>query len=137
MSLIVTRARIKEKCAVTDSSYDSAIDNILADYVLPIEFAMRQEHIADTGNLGLQATLNLGALEICCGEFVSQRLREPGAAEGIEVDGLVLTPFIQMSARDPSGLVIAGWTRLKPFLKAGIDVGPIAGVLSGFKEVEP
>lgn len=134
MSLTVTRARIKEKCAVTDSSYDTPIDNIIADYVAPIEYAIRNEYIADTGNSGLQTTLNLAALEICCGEFVAQRLREPGAAEGIEIEGLVLTPFFRRSARDPSGLIFAGWTRLIPFLKSGIDIGPIAGVLSGFKE---
>lgn len=136
MALTVTRARIKEKCAVTDTSYDTAIDNILADYVPAIEFAVRPEYVSDSGNTGLQATLNLGALEVCCGEFVAQRLREPGAAEGIQVDGLSLTPFFSRSARDPSGLVLAGWTRLKPFLKLGVDVGPIAGVLSGWKETD-
>ena len=136
MSLTVTRARVKEKCAVTDSSYDTPIDNIIADYVPPIEYAIRPEWIADVGNTGLQATLNLGALEICCGEFIAQRLREFGAAEGIELEGIVLTPFFRRSARDPGGLIVAGWARLKPFLKAGIEVGPITGVLSGFKEVE-
>lgn len=136
MSLNVTRARIKEKCAVTDSTYDTPIDNIIADYVPPIEFAIRPEYIADTGNSGLQATLNLAALEICCGEFVSQRCREPGAGESIELEGVSLTPLLQKSARDPSGLIIAGWTRLKPFLKGGIDVGPIAGIQSAFREVD-
>ncbi|MCC7231214.1 MAG: hypothetical protein IT203_12545 [Fimbriimonadaceae bacterium] len=136
MSLTVTRARIKEKCAVDDSSFDTPIDNILADYLPAIEYAIQPGAISDLGNTGLQATLNLGALEICCGEFVAQRLREPGAAEGIELEGIVLTPFFRRSARDPSGLVIAGWARLKPFLKAGIEVGPISGVLSAFKEVE-
>lgn len=134
MSLTVTRARVKERCAIADSSYDTPIDNIISDYVSTIEYAIRPEYVADTGNTGLQATLNLGALEICSGEFIAQRLREPGAAENIEIEGIVLQSFFRRSARDPSGLVLAGWTRLKPFLKTGVDFGPIAGVLSALRE---
>ena len=134
MSLTVTRARIKEKCGIDDSSYDTPIDNLISDYVAPIEFSVRSEYIADTGNSGLQATLNLAALEICCGEFIAQLLREPGASESVSIEGLTLTPFFTRSARDPSGLIVAGWSRLRPFLKTGIDIGPIAGVLSGYKE---
>lgn len=136
MALTVTRARVKERCAVLDSSNDSAIDNIIADYVAPVEFAIRAEYVADTGNVGLQATLNLAALEICSGEFVAQRCREVGAGETISLEGISLTPFLQRSLRDPSGLILAGWARLKPFLKGGVEVGPIVGVMSAFKEVE-
>lgn len=136
MSLTVTRARIKEKCAVTDSSYDSAIDNIITDYVAAIEFAIRSEYVADTGNSDLQATLNLAALEVCCGEFMAQRYREPGAGESTSIEGVSLTPFLVKSARDPSGLIQSGWNRLKPFLKIGMELGPISGVLSAYREVE-
>jgi len=134
MSLSVTRARVKERCAVTDTTYDTSIDNIISDHVPAIEYAIRPEYVADSGNTGLQATLNLGALETCCGEFLAQRCREPGYAETFELDGIALTPFLQKSARDPSGLVLAGWTRLRPFLKTGVDFGPIAGVLSTLRE---
>jgi hypothetical protein len=136
MSLTVTRARVKERCAIADTTYDTPIDNVISDYVPPIEYAIRPEYVADTGNTGLQATLNLAALEICCGEFVAQRCREPGFAESIELDGLSLTPLLQRSARDPSGLVSAGWNRLRPYLKVGVELGPVAGILSGFKEEE-
>jgi hypothetical protein len=134
MALSVTRARVKERCAIADTAYDTPIDNIISDYVPAVEFAIRPEYVADTGNTGLQATLNLGALEICSGEFVAQRLREPGAAENIEIEGIALQSFFTRSARDPSGLVLAGWSRLKPFLKTGVDFGPIAGVLSALRE---
>lgn len=136
MSLSVTRARVKEKCGIADTSYDTPIDNIIADYVPAIEFAILDDRIADTTNTGLQATLNLGALEICCGEFVAQRCREPGFADALELDGLSLTPYFEKSARDPSGLVSAGWYRLKPYLKSGVDVGPYVQILSGLKETE-
>ena len=134
MSLSVTRARVKERCGVADTTYDSAIDNVIADYVAAIEFAIESEYIADTANVGLQATLNLGALEICCGEFYAQRFREPGAGDVLELDGISLRPLFDQSARDPSGLVLAGWSRLAPFSKSGIRALPIAGVLSAFKE---
>ena len=136
MSLTVTRARVKEKCGISDTAYDTPIDNIIADYVLAIEYAIADDRLADTSNTGLQATLNLAALEICCGEFVAQRCREAGFAETLELDGLRLTPFFERSARDPSGLVLAGWSRLKPYLKSGVEVGPLVEILSGFKESE-
>ncbi len=134
MALTVTRSRIKERCAVSDSAYDSAIDNIISDYVPVIEFAVRNEFLVDVSNAGLQATLNLAALEICCGEFLGQRMREPGTAEKISVEGLSVEPVLQKSFRDPSGLVLVGWTRLRPYLKSDIGFGPMARVLSGLKE---
>lgn len=134
MSLTVTRDRVKERCAVADSTFDTAIDHIIEDHVPAIEYAVQAGHLADTSNTGLQATLNLGALEICGGEFLALRSREPGVADVVEIEGISLTPFFTKSARDPGGLVAAGWARLKPFLKAGIEVGPISGVLSGFRE---
>ena len=136
MALTVTRARIKERCAVSDSSYDSAIDNIIADYVAPVEFAIRDEYVADIGSAGLQATLTLGALEICCGEFVAQRCREVGAADAISLEGISMTPFLMKSARDLSGLIASGWARLNPFLKGSHEGGPSVGILSAFKEQE-
>jgi hypothetical protein len=134
MSLTVTRARIKEKCGVADTTYDTPIDNIISDYVAAIEYSVEDQYIADVSNPGLQATLNLGALEVCCGEFYAQRFREPGAADVLDVDGIVLKPNFDGSARDPSGLVLAGWSRLAPYLKSGVQALPIAGVLSAFKE---
>jgi hypothetical protein len=134
VALSVTRSRVKEKCGISASTYDTAIDNIIADYVPAIEFAIRTEYVAAVSNVGLQATLNLGALEICCGEFMAQRFRETGTALAVAPDGFPMLQFFHGSARDPSGLVGAGWQRLKPYLGVGASVGVSVGVISGLKE---
>lgn len=111
MSLSVTRARVKEKCGIADSSSDSAIDNLIAEMVPAIEFSVSPEFVADTSNTGLQALLNLGALELVCGEFLDQLLRPPGTSEGLSMFGLTLSPA------PPSGIGAQGAARLAPYLK--------------------
>lgn len=113
MALNVTRARVKEKCGIAATTYDSTIDSLIAEFVPAIQFAIRPEHIADTGNTGLQATLNLGAVEIVAAEFLDQLAREPGAFETVTVGDLTLAP----SDRPARLLQSAGWRRLGPYLK--------------------
>lgn len=136
MALSVSRSRVKEKCGISASTYDTAIDNIIADYVPAIEFAIRAEYVAAVSNSGLQATLNLGALEICCGEFMGQKFRENGTALSVAPDGFPMLIFYHGSARDPSGLVAAGWQRLQPYVAGGSATGTSVGVISGLKDVE-
>jgi hypothetical protein len=113
MALSVTRARVKEKCGISGTTYDSTIDNLISEMAAVIEHFVRPEHIADTGNTGLQATLNLGATEIVCGEFLDQLSREPGALEKIVLGDLELEP-----AHGPAFFIRKqGWGRLRPYLK--------------------
>lgn len=130
MALSVTRSRIKEKCSIASTTYDTTIDNLIAEQVPVITYAIRDEHIADTGNTGLQATLNLGALEVVCGEILDQIRRETGAMEHVRLGDFELWPAIAKDALGPLGLKEAGWARLKPFLKADLS-GRSAGVASG------
>ncbi len=116
MSIIITRTRVKEKCGIADTSLDTTIDNLIAELGPAIEYSLRPEFIADTGNTGLQATLNLGATEIVCSELLAQILRPAGAAESISIAGLSLGPI--KDAEDRDGLRAQGLARLAPYLKA-------------------
>ena len=114
MALSVTRARVKEKCGFTGTTYDATIDNLISEMAGVIEHSIHPGHIADTGNAGLQATLNLGATEIVCAEFLEQLAREPGASEKLTIGELSLEPV-----NDPAFFIRKqGWARLKPYLKA-------------------
>lgn len=115
MSLTVTRSRVKEKCGIADTSLDTTIDNLITELVPVIEYSIRDEHLNDTGNAGLQATLSLGATEIVCSEILAQTLRPPGAGESIVIAGLSLGAIADADA--PSGLKAQGLARLLPYLK--------------------
>jgi hypothetical protein len=132
MSLSVTRSRVKEKCGIAVTTYDTTIDNLIAEIVPVIQYAIREEHIADTGNSPLQATLNLGATEIVSAEFLDQLGREPGAFETVSLDGFELKP----SAAPAFILRRRGLARLRPFGKRDI-ANAIGGVAaSGIKNEE-
>jgi hypothetical protein len=100
---------VKEKCGIAVTDYDTTIDNLIAEQLPAIEYSVRPEHISD-GNAGLQATLNLAAAEIVCGEFLAQLGRTPGYLDRLRLGDLEIWP-----AR--SGLTESGWSRLHPFLK--------------------
>lgn len=121
MSLTVTRARVKEKCGIADTTYDSTLDNLIAEIVPTLEYVLGAEYLADTGNAPLQATLNLGAAEIVCAEFLEQLARQPGAGETIVLEGFELRPSFEAAA----DLRRRALARLQPFAKR--DIGNAAG----------
>lgn len=118
MALSVTRARVKEKCSISTSSYDATIDNLISELVPAISFAIRDEHLADTGNTGLQATLNLAAAEIVCGEILEQTQREQGAMEKVRLGDFELWPPSPKDWIAVLAIKDSGWKRLAPYLKA-------------------
>lgn len=118
MSITVSRSRVKEKCGIADASSDTTIDNLILEVVPVVEYAIRYEHLADTSNSGLQATLTLGATEIVAGEFAAQLLRTPGYGEIARIAGVVVEPLGLSRPADPAGLIGQGWTRLRPYLKS-------------------
>lgn len=148
MAITVTRSRVKEKCGISGTDYDSTIDNLIDEQVPVIEYAIRDEVLADS-SAGLQATLELGATEIVCGEFMGQRLREPGAADEVCVGEVSLKPFRGVphqfadahrlplgfapggDASDPFCMRALGWRRLRPYLKVDPAVPVVSEVLSG------
>lgn len=125
MALTITRARVKEKCAIADGTYDATIDNLIAEMAPVVEFAILASALADTGNTGLQATLSLGATEVVCGEFLAQKKRLENAEPPA---GGAARPF---DPTDPARLAAKGWKRLRPYLKVDPPFARQGGVRVG------
>lgn len=119
MALVVTVATVRAKCRIPDTSLDAEIDALIDEQLPVIEYSILAEHIANTGDTGLQATLNLGAAEVIAGEFLAQTFREPGVAEVIEIGELKIGDRLPPRApiNDPHLLKDQGWKRLAPYVK--------------------
>ena len=130
MSLIVTTTKVREKSGLTGTAYDTKINNLIADWVPTIEHALSPEHLDNTGDTRLQATLNLGATELVSGELLAQIGREPGASEGLKFGWLEVKPAMTNLA-DPYGLKAQGAQRLRPYLKHTDRLQGSLGVLAG------
>lgn len=127
MSLTVTRAKIKEMCGISGTEFDTPIDNLIAELVPVVEYAIKPEHISAIGDAGLQATLELAAAEVVAGEFLAQLGRHPGAFDTIQIGDLFVTPFLA-DVGDPFGLKVQGWNRLRPFLRIDPAMPAMAAV---------
>ncbi len=116
MALVVTRDAVKRTAAMTSSAYDTQIDALIADLTPVIEYTLSPDALADPL---LEAVLSRAATEIIAGEFLAQRLREPGATESFEAGGVRVgeSPQSRADLSDPYGLMQRGWARLAPFLK--------------------
>lgn len=134
MSLSVTSSRVKEKCGITVSDFDATISNLISEITPVVEFAIRAEHLADSGNAGLQATLKLGLTEVICGELLEQIAREPGALESVRIGDLEFSPPPPSVWSTLAGLKRQGWARLRPFLKSDV-AGVLATVIAGGSKV--
>lgn len=122
MSLTVTRARVKEKCAIAEATFDATIDNLISEMTPVITYAIASAHLGDSA---LATTLDLGATEIVCGEFLAQKKR----LENAEMPaGGSTRPF---DPTDPSRLVARGWKRLRPYLKVDPSFAVTGGVRVG------
>ncbi|HEY0867647.1 MAG TPA: hypothetical protein VGE01_09715 [Fimbriimonas sp.] len=113
MPLTVTRSRVKEKCGIGDTEYDTAIDNLIAELVPVIEHELEA---AALGDAEILTALNLGATEIVCAEFVLQVAREPGASEGFNLNGVEL--FSRKAAQDAESLRTQADARLAPYRRS-------------------
>jgi len=113
MSLTVTRSRVKEKCGISDTSYDTTIDNLILEIVPVLEYLVSSDALADS-TTGVQATLNLAATEVVCGELLAQRFRELGVTDTITIGDIKIDPAEIKTAFE---LIQRGYDRLSPFLK--------------------
>jgi len=125
MPITITRARVKEKCGVSDTTYDSTIDNLIAEMTPVVEFAIHSGHVADTA---LSTTLSLGAVEIVCGEFLAQIKRQDNALRPADSCGGVTRCF---DPTDPSRMIAKGWRLLRPYLKVDPPFVVAASVRTG------
>ena len=129
MALTVTLARVKEKCSLTGTTYDSTITNLINEMAPVIEYAIRDEHLNDTGNAKLQNTLSLGATEIVCAEILEQLQREAGALESVRLGDFALSPPEPADWPGALSMKDSGWKRLRPYLKP--DPSGKAGAIAG------
>lgn len=130
MSIAIDYQRVKAKCGITGTDYDSTINSLISEFVPVIEYALQPEILADPDD-DLEATLNLGATEIVCGEYLAQLMREPGAMDEVQLGDVHIKP-IRLEDSKALDLAAAGNLRLKPFLKKDVGVlSSIVGALSG------
>lgn len=130
MSLSVTFARVKEAAGIRTDDYDDAISAVITEQVPAIEYAIKPEHVAATSVVGLQATLNLGALEITVGCLLAELCRLPGFADVLQLASLRLEPSWSGPSHDPSGMASQGWARLRPYLRVDPAMPAAAAVTS-------
>ncbi len=116
MALAVTRSDVKRKCMVAsgDTTYDTAIDALIAEMLPAIEHSLDPAYLLDVSDAGLQAELRLGALELISAEFLAQRSREPGFMEELQVGGVRLGPAWERGR----ALAEQGAARLAPYRRA-------------------
>lgn len=122
MSLTISRSRVKEKCGIGDSTYDTSIDNLITELLPVIEASIDTAYV---GSEEVLPTLNLGATEIVCSEVLTQLNREPGATEGFAFNGLQV--FGRKGLDDAGNLKAQGVARLAPFLRPTTSVVAIQG----------
>jgi hypothetical protein len=135
MAISITKADVKRRLmiATAETSYDSAIDSLIAEMQPAIEYHIDPSYLADTGNTGLQATLKLGVLEVVCGEFLEQTRREAGACEAFTIAGLTV------GARQERGtaLLQQGYDRLAPYAKVAAQDSTESLIASSTSQSEP
>lgn len=128
MSLTVSSSRVKEKCGIDNTDYDTQISHLIDDWTPVIEYAIQETFLNDGSNLGLQATLTLGATELISGEFIAQFARKPGAYDAVVIGDLSLRPAFVFNPADPSGMKAQALERLRPFLKLDSQIGSLASI---------
>jgi len=135
MAITITRADVKRKCMIptSDTTYDASIDSLISEMQPAAEYIIADAYLADTGNIGLQAGLKLGVLEVISGEFLQQLARELGNMEQFSVGGVTVG---EMKERGPV-LVQQGAARLAPFLKSMQPMMSESEVSSTTTDVEP
>lgn len=124
MGLSVTKEQVKQKCRIGVTDFDDEIDDLIDEQLPVLAFAILESHLEDVSNAGLQATLNLGALEVIAGEFLAQAHREPGASESFWFADVTVSSrppdVFRVSISDPFGLKAQGWARLSSYLKPAV-----------------
>ncbi|MDW8106755.1 MAG: hypothetical protein RMK45_04655 [Armatimonadota bacterium] len=114
--LTVSREDVKRKLRLTTTAYDAEIDALIAEMVPALRYALEPSYL-NADDPDLQATLNLGALEVVAGEMGATLYRQLGAWAGFRIGWLQVLPPAPRDPSDPTGLKAQGYARLKPFLK--------------------
>ena len=76
-----------------DASQDAALAALQASEQAAAEYALDPAALASSAtDDGLRATLTLGVAETLAGSFLSQQARAPGAADGVKIGDLSVSP---------------------------------------------
>lgn len=113
ITILVTDVKRKAMIADSNTAYDSSISALISEMQGPLEFSIADCYVRDTANSNLQATLELGMLEIIAGEFIEQLRRQIGAVETFSAAGVSVGEWTQRGV----DLIQQGATRLSPYLK--------------------
>ena len=116
MALSELVADVQARANVHDSAYETEIDDVIARLLPVVSYAIRPEALASSES-GLAATLDDGAADIVAGAFLAQHYRRPELLVSVMVGDLQLFPRRFDDPVDPSGLVMQGWDKLKPWLR--------------------
>lgn len=135
MSILITKADVKRKCMIpaSDVTYDTSIDNLIAEMQPAVEFTVDDSYLADTANTGLQSAIKLGILEVISGEFLQQLAREMGSTEEFSIGGVTIG---RIKEHGPA-LIQQGAARLVPFLKSVQPIIEESTISSTTKNTEP
>ncbi|MBL8086693.1 MAG: hypothetical protein JNM85_01325 [Chthonomonas sp.] len=127
MGVSVSVAAVQQRLSLESAEYVSEINGLISAWVPVLNYAIEPVYVADTGNSGLQSTLNLAALELVTADMLAVLIRVPGLFDGMNVGAL------QVTAKDLHDDVRAmreqGWARLSPFLRADPEFARTAAVL--------
>lgn len=124
--LTITIAELRRLAGIdgADTSQDAALALVQTAEQAAVEYALDPAALAaSAADAGLRATLTLGVAETLAGSFLGQQARAPGAADGVKVGGLSLSPVGAADRADALGR--QGATRLKPFARPVLT--PVAG----------
>lgn len=135
MALSVTVSRVKEKCSITGTDFDATIQNLINEFLPVITYMLEPAFIEDVSITGPATTLNLGAAEVICGEFLAQRMREQGALDKVTIADVSVFPARLEDSR-ALDLITEGWKRLAPFIKREFGRASEVGTAGGKFEVE-
>ncbi len=119
MAITITTADVKRKAMIAsaDTTYDTVIASLITEMQAPLEYSIADVYLNDT-DTNLQATLQLGILEMITGEFLEQLRRELGNSEELSIAGV----SIGASAQRGVDLIQQGAARLSPYLKAALPM---------------
>ena len=120
----VTRAEVKEKANITVTTYDTAIDNLIALMQPGLQYAIDPTY-SETSDTNLQKLLKLGILEQIAGETLCLKSRGWTAEDSVSVGGIGVTPQGGQSHPDfklGQELTARGEARLRPYRR--IDPSP-------------
>lgn len=117
MPITVSPQRVAEKLRL-DGTHTMAIESTIGEVLTQISVKLKPEY-KDTSNAEITAIINLGALEVCCGEYLKEYANdETEESGGFSVGPLKIEENKAVKTRGARAdeWINKGWKRLKPYL---------------------